>query len=318
MFLGKVPEHPSPKEKIMFWKTYRGYIKKEINRMRHVAVSQFKQLFFKGKDNVCIIFNNSGNNLNFNNQSITYIEYIKTFSSIKKGEKADNDFSKLITFCKSKGDTFGDNLLQYKDIDMGILTSYFNVAMCGSVTIRFKERMVYQKFSDAVTVSEEALAMLIFENAFQRWIHMADMQLKKLYNERSDGINKDKEHESNKKNEGNNKDNDDDFEIDELGNNIPNVLYQRNVQHKKNKVHTAGKWLDKGIKRYNEMLMVVKQNRNSSWRNKFEKNLQDVYIKLADENMDKYMRKRNKSQEQLKSKKVKVQAINMFDEMELK
>ena len=45
---GKTPDNPSVKQKIMFWKAYRAYIKSEINRMRQVAVSQFRQLFFKG------------------------------------------------------------------------------------------------------------------------------------------------------------------------------------------------------------------------------------------------------------------------------
>ena len=37
----------------MFWKAYRKYIKSEINRMRQVSVSQFKQIFFKGEKKLC-------------------------------------------------------------------------------------------------------------------------------------------------------------------------------------------------------------------------------------------------------------------------
>ena len=37
----------------MFWKAYRKYIKSEINRMRQVSVSQFKQIFFKGEEKLC-------------------------------------------------------------------------------------------------------------------------------------------------------------------------------------------------------------------------------------------------------------------------
>ena len=37
------------KEKIMFWKTYRRYIKSEINRMRQVATNNFKTQFTRGK-----------------------------------------------------------------------------------------------------------------------------------------------------------------------------------------------------------------------------------------------------------------------------
>lgn len=46
---GKEPVTPSLKEKIMFWKTYRKYIKGEINRMRQVVVSAMKSMFIKGE-----------------------------------------------------------------------------------------------------------------------------------------------------------------------------------------------------------------------------------------------------------------------------
>ena len=47
--IGKQPEVPSLKQKIMFWKTYRGYVKNEINRMRQVSTNAFKRLFMKGE-----------------------------------------------------------------------------------------------------------------------------------------------------------------------------------------------------------------------------------------------------------------------------
>ena len=47
-FTGKQPEMPSLKDKIMFWKTYRHYIKQEIQRMRTSSINSFKTLFIKG------------------------------------------------------------------------------------------------------------------------------------------------------------------------------------------------------------------------------------------------------------------------------
>ena len=55
---GKQPDNPSVEQKIMFWKAYRGYIKRELNRMRQVSVSQFRQLLFKGKNIAILIFHN--------------------------------------------------------------------------------------------------------------------------------------------------------------------------------------------------------------------------------------------------------------------
>ena len=49
LFIGKQPENPNVKQKVMFWKAYRSYIKREIARLRQAAVSLFRQLFFKGK-----------------------------------------------------------------------------------------------------------------------------------------------------------------------------------------------------------------------------------------------------------------------------
>ena len=48
---GKQPEVPSLKDKIMFWKTYRHYVKQEIQRMRTSCTNSFKTLFVKGKWN---------------------------------------------------------------------------------------------------------------------------------------------------------------------------------------------------------------------------------------------------------------------------
>ena len=52
--IGKLPEVPSLKEKVMFWKTYRHYIKQEIQRMRTASINSFKTLFIKGEKLILI------------------------------------------------------------------------------------------------------------------------------------------------------------------------------------------------------------------------------------------------------------------------
>ena len=51
--IGKEPQIPTMKDKIMFWKTYHRYIKSEINRMRQVATNNFKTNFIGGKCQLC-------------------------------------------------------------------------------------------------------------------------------------------------------------------------------------------------------------------------------------------------------------------------
>ena len=41
-----------------------------------------------------------------------------------------------------------------------------NIAFCGTSSITFKGKMVYEKFCDTITISEEAFAVLVFKNSF--------------------------------------------------------------------------------------------------------------------------------------------------------
>ena len=80
--------------------------------------------------------------------------------------------------CKERGKNFGDALLEYDIVDHNILFCYLNIAMTSTATVKFKERMTYEKFSDAVTVFEEAFAVLALENNFDRWVYFAEKKLK--------------------------------------------------------------------------------------------------------------------------------------------
>ena len=214
-------------------------------------------------------------------------------------------------------------LLDYETMNKDVLICFLNMSMCGSANVRFKERMVYEKLSDAITISEEAFAILVFENGFQRWEYQARMERDKKIKEKTSKQIKKKKKEKQTNDDGNESD-EDSIEANDIENGsnhandqtIPKVLYQRNVTSKKSKNHTAGKWLDKGIKRYNELLVMVKNSRNSNWRTEFENDLQQRYINDADDNnLESYNRKRKKEGETLKTKKVRVQAMNMFDAM---
>ena len=159
--------------------------------------------------------------------------------------------------------------------------------MTATATVKFKERMTYEKFSDAVTIFEEAFALLILENNFDRWIYMAKKQMK---NETSTNVNG-SDCDGTSTSDGSR----DELDgiIDEEK--VPDVLYQVKVRQRKDKIDTAGKWTKEGMERVNELITMVQDGRNSVTREQFDIQLQNKYVCYADENNERrnrYKRKR--------------------------
>ena len=94
-------------------------------------------------------------------------------------------------------------------------------------------------------------------------------------------------------------------------------MYQTNIVRKKDKKKTAGKWTDKGYKRYNELLSLVRESRNCEWRKDFEDELQKRYIEKADGTLKAYKKRMKVRDTMLKPKRAKVAPQNMFDVMAL-
>ena len=219
------------------------------------------------------------------------------------------------------------------------LVCFMNMAYCGTSNIRFKEKMFYEKLSEALTVSEEAFAILVFENSFKRWMYTLRLEEKKV-NERSGNYMNDKDENDEDRNdvEQNNEEQNDDEQNDEVRNDedesdddinnqesnvtntrekVPGVLYQTNIYHKKSKEHSAGRWTDEGYTRYNELLNKVTESRNSDWRKEFENELQRIYIENADVKIKAYKKRMKVKEEMNKPKKPKVVPRNMLDVMTL-
>lgn len=211
----------------------------------------------------------------------------------------------MIDKCENNGEVFGDNLLDYQDIDIEELMCYMNIALRGTSNIRFKEKMFYEKLSDAITISEEAFAVLAFENSFKRWMFMVKSEL----NPSREGQENEIDNREDDNLDGNNTNDD--------GNKVPSVLYQTNVIRKKDKKKTVGKWTDKGYKRYNDLLSLVRESRNSEWRKDFEDDLQKRYIEKADGKLKAYKKRLKIKDAMLKPKRAKVAPQNMFDVMTL-
>ena len=87
-------------------------------------------------------------------------------------------FDKMIKRCENGGEQFGNEFLDYQNINIEELICYMNMALCGTSNIRFKEKMFYEKLSDAITISEEAFGVLVFENYYKRWLFSVKKELK--------------------------------------------------------------------------------------------------------------------------------------------
>ena len=170
--------------------------------------------------------------------------------------------------------------------------------MTSTANIRFKEKMICDKLSDTVTVFEEAFAILVLENNFDRWVYMVEEEMKQNSCESTVREEDEETIISNKNNFVN----------------IPDVLYQKNVKVRKDNRQTAGRWTDEGMERLNELLMLIKDSRNDERRQLVEDDLMERYVNHADNNMEAYnRRKRRLELEDENSKKKKVVVHNMLD-----
>ena len=160
---------------------------------------------------------------------------------------------------------------------------------------------------------EEAFAVLVLENNFERWIYFAEKTLKEQ-NEMVDEDNDDNDDNDSGSSNGD--------ENSEISNNdsehtvisIPDVLYQQKIKQRKDKRETAGKWTSDGMKRLNTLITMVKDGRNGESREIFEEKLQDMYIKHADKNMELIAKnKRKREMEELNNRKKGIVVQNVLD-----
>ena len=240
------------------------------------------------------------------------LEYINKYNRVDdKGKK--NSFTKLIDLCRDNQEQFGDALIEYESLERDVLFCYLNLSMTSTANVKFKERMTYEKLSDALTIFKEAFAILVFENNFNRWVFLADMEMKKIMSDTSMLNDEDNSNNSEKGNE--------DTDIMENTNieSIPDVLYQKKVKQRKDKRETAGNWTSDSMERLNELLTKIRSNRNAVGRHNFEEDLQNDYVKYADKNMELInKRKRRQEIEDIeKRNKQRVKVQNVLDIVEL-
>ena len=62
----------------------------------------------------------------------------------------------MVNYCKVDEPVFGNKLIQYEKLDHDIVFCFLNLSMTSTAMVMFKERMVYKKLSDVITLFEEA------------------------------------------------------------------------------------------------------------------------------------------------------------------
>ena len=196
----------------------------------------------------------------------------------------------LIGHCRSSGTKFSESLLDIEGLDHEMIMYFYDIAMPSMSTYMYKSRILFHKFSEVVSAPEEAFALLVFENNFERWIYQAEEQKKEQMN-----IHPESDSEE-----------------------IPDALYQLKVKKRSDGVNTVGKWTDEGLERFNEILSLVLEVRKT--RTDFEEALNDKYVsRESKEEYQEKLRKHNRSQDvdsvSRQTKRVKV--INLFNETDL-
>ena len=199
---------------------------------------------------------------------------------------------RLIELCAKNRPKFADTLLEYTNVHEKTLIRFLDMAMPSVSIYSFKSRILFNLLSSVVTESEEAFAYLVLENNFERWIYQAEQ--KQMSEDDSTVTMNTVEGQAE----------------------IPKALYQKEVKKRKDNIDTVGKWTDEGLERFNELLLLVREKRQS--RGAFEELLNRTYLTM--EHGDDYnskLEKNRKETDTTSRKKKRVKVMNVLNVAEL-
>ena len=183
--------------------------------------------------------------------------------------------------------------------------------MTSTATVKFRDCMAYEKFSDAITIFEKACTVLLLKINFDRWVYFADKTLKgQGESVEEDDMNNDEDNSS-RDQSGISFSDDSDKTVE----NILHVsLYQQKIKKRKDKREMLGKWTPEGMKRLISLITTVQVGRNYESREHFEEELQDMYIKQVDRNTKLMAKnKRKREIEEMNSMKKGIVVTNVLD-----
>ena len=198
----------------------------------------------------------------------------------------------LVELCKANGPQFADKLLEYQNVDEKTLMCFYDISMPSILYYQYKPRILFNTFSSVVTESEEALAYLVFENNLERWIYQAEET--RSTNSSDDEAEAEAEVENRK---------------------VPRALYQAEVKARKDNIDTVGKWTDRGLERYNELILAVRESRQS--RNAFEELITRTYLLNEPEMAEIRNERRQRDATNERNKKKRVSVMNVLNVAEL-
>ena len=94
---------------------------------------------------------------------------------------------------------------------------------------------------------------------------------------------------------------------------LPKVLYQEKRQMRKDGVHSAGKFTNEGLERFNTILMNVMQRRNNKSSNFDDKLMLYYQDEMTNKEKHHIKRKNQSSTKEKEPKKKKVYVIDCLD-----
>ena len=204
------------------------------------------------------------------------------------GKGPSNSFNKLVHLCKTGDEKIADKLGSYDNVDMDVLMEYFDLSMTTLCSGGYRQSILFDKFSEVVKNAEEAFALLVLENNFDRWIYQAEVQ-------RMKSQTRDSNMET----------------ALPPSMDVPDVLYQKKVKNRRDNFQTVGKWKAEGIERYDTILKDVIRRRND--REDFEMRLKEGYNKdVSDEHkgrIELLKRKNEKLRDEVVLKKPKKEMV---------
>ena len=151
---------------------------------------------------------------------------------------------------------FAEILLDYKEMDKKIYKKYLDIAVQSCSRSTFTHDMSESEvdcFDTIVTVAEEAFAILVLENNYDKWSHIAA----------------------------------------EKEGRPPQPRYMKKVDLRKSTKNCAGDWTDEGLTRFNEIVTMVLRKREDNCRGVFLSDIKKLYEEEMRNGLSKKRRNRN-------------------------
>ena len=189
----------SLEQKIKWWNTYGGLVYKHFSAFRstRVCTMQCNFLSFYEKEKQL----NPSSSVNEAGVDVTI----------------DTGFNNLMLLCDDKN-LFADDLLDL-NVEKDAYRAFLDICVVALFKKNcFKRLMSSKLLSEVVTVTEEAFALLSFENCLARWTYIAE---------------------------------------NGKGGTVPPLKYQENPSQRKDNKINGGRWREEGLARMNELLQKV-------------------------------------------------------------